>query len=189
MTVCPVAAAGAPGTKSATPSMGRTGRAESKASRASSAVAITRKGRSSRRLCAVRRRISGGATTKKGGRFSALRAAQALSVISGPIPPGSPRVTASGRLAVVDDGVTTQVTEITPRHQRQALLGQAFGNAVEGGLGDLRLRLVADDEDAEAHGRVDGRARLADGQILHHLLDAGGKVADAHGGKAGGIVG
>lgn len=73
--------------------MRRTGSAAAKQRAASSGAETTCIGPSQ-----TARNASGAPTAKKGGNASASRLSQALAVISGPIPAGSPSATARGSI-------------------------------------------------------------------------------------------
>src|SRR4051812_1031243 len=85
---------------------------------------------------------SGAPTPKKGARPSSRRRVQALARISGPIPAGSPRATASGGAtrgsAIVDDGVAAKVAQVAQRARVHPLLGQLARHLVVGDVVDRR---------------------------------------------------
>src|SRR4051812_17888772 len=155
-----------------------TGSAWSKQAAASSGSATIRTGPPQTAAIA-----SGEPTPKKGARPASRRAVQALAKISGPIPAGSPRETASGdatgRSAIVDDGVAAKVAQVTQRPHVDPLLGQLARHLIVGDVVDRRrIVAAAQDEDADPFGRAERRGRLADGEAEQHLLERRGKIAN-----------
>jgi len=78
------------------PSIGRIGRAELKTSGASEISVMN--------LCGMSSNITGGAITAKARSRVPLSACQAFRVISGPIPAGSPMLSARGRMGLRSNG-------------------------------------------------------------------------------------
>src|SRR4051794_34219940 len=145
------------------------GSASPKQEAASSGSATMRSGPSQTAATA-----SGAPTPKKGARPSSRRRVQALAMISGPIPAGSPGATASGGAtrgsAIVDDGVAAEVAQIAERAHVDPLLRQLAGHLVVGDVVDRRrIVAAAQDEDADPLGGSERGGRLADREADQRL--------------------
>src|SRR6202012_581 len=135
-------------------------------------------------LCAAAARGSWSPTTTKAGPVS-RRARPALTTISGPMPAGSPRLSASGagmgpapRSTVLDAGGVAQVAQFAVGDHHQLLLGQPVLDVVAGGRANPGGMASAQGDQVKAGVGPHRLADLVDLQVGDGVAEAGRQILD-----------